>query len=192
MQTDTVAKDTAPGGIAIDALDNFIKAITPCADGFGLTSFEAFDSEPPIDFASTMTDVMIDPYKLSSPQFLPTPSASTSVSGPSTTATSQSSPALATSTSTNAAKTESVNCCAICGYRPKGDPRWFGGSMAKHKKLQHAPTPPKIYQCPYPGCTSQYKNRPDNLRQHQIEKGHFVDGQDVGRRPSKRKKTEES
>ncbi|KAI7788394.1 hypothetical protein LA080_010727 [Diaporthe eres] len=80
-------------------------------------------------------------------------------------------------------------CCELCGYRPKGDPRWFHGSMAKHKKTQHSTDPPKIYKCPYPGCVSAYKNRPDNLRQHQIEKNHFVDGHDgASRRPSKRKK----
>ena len=80
-------------------------------------------------------------------------------------------------------------CCELCGYRPKGDPRWFHGSMAKHKKTQHSTDPPKIYKCPYPGCNSAYKNRPDNLRQHQIEKNHFMDGNDgASRRPSKRKK----
>lgn len=80
-------------------------------------------------------------------------------------------------------------CCDLCGYRPKGDPRWFHGSMAKHKKTQHSTEPPKIYKCPYPGCISAYKNRPDNLRQHQIEKNHFVDGHDgSSKRPSKRKK----
>lgn len=79
--------------------------------------------------------------------------------------------------------------CELCGYRPKGDPRWFHGSMAKHKKTQHSTEPPKIYKCPYPGCISAYKNRPDNLRQHQIEKNHFMDGHDgASRRPSKRKK----
>ncbi|TPX06947.1 uncharacterized protein E0L32_011092 [Thyridium curvatum] len=85
--------------------------------------------------------------------------------------------------------TEANSCCEICGYRPKGDPQWFKGSMAKHKKLQHSTSPPKIYKCPYPGCSSQYKNRPDNLRQHQIEKDHWVGGDGPGsRRPSKRKK----
>lgn len=88
-----------------------------------------------------------------------------------------------------AQKVEADACCEVCGYRPKGDPQWFKGSMAKHKKLQHSAEPPKIYKCPYPGCTSQYKNRPDNLRQHKIEKGHFVDGEKVmNKRPSKRKK----
>ncbi|KAI0132219.1 hypothetical protein BJ170DRAFT_612965 [Xylariales sp. AK1849] len=89
-------------------------------------------------------------------------------------------------------KAAAHSCCDICGYRPKGDPQWFKGSMAKHKKLQHSTDPPKIYKCSYPGCTSAYKNRPDNLRQHQIEKGHFVDDVDGFdgklRRPSKRKK----
>lgn len=86
-------------------------------------------------------------------------------------------------------KVESDTTCTLCGYRPKGDPKWFGGSMAKHMKLQHATTPPRIYRCPYPGCTSQFQKRPDNLRQHQIEKGHFVDGQgETSRRMGKRKK----
>ncbi|KAK8060403.1 hypothetical protein PG996_010333 [Apiospora saccharicola] len=86
-------------------------------------------------------------------------------------------------------KVEANSCCEICGYRPKGDPQWFKGSMAKHKKLQHSTDPPRIYKCSYPGCTSAYKNRPDNLRQHQIEKGHFVEGVDSAGRPAKRKKT---
>lgn len=86
-------------------------------------------------------------------------------------------------------KVETGACCEICGYQPKGDPRWFHGSMQKHKKLQHSTAPPKIYKCPYPDCNSAYKNRPDNLRQHQIEKNHFVEGEEgATRRPSKRKK----
>ncbi|KAI5919475.1 hypothetical protein F4810DRAFT_498131 [Camillea tinctor] len=84
-------------------------------------------------------------------------------------------------------KVEASDCCEICGYRPKGDPQWFKGSMAKHKKLQHSTGPPTIYKCPFPGCNSQYKNRQDNLRQHQIEKNHFV-GDEAERRPHKRKK----
>jgi hypothetical protein len=110
-------------------------------------------------------------------------------------------------------RVEANDCCDICGYRPKGDPQWFRGSMNKHKKLQHSTEPPKIYKCPFPGCTSQYKNRPDNLRQHQIEKNHWI-GEEAGskkprrqqqqsgqggrpteedpaRRPSKRKKVSE-
>ncbi|KAM7203818.1 hypothetical protein V8F20_003824 [Naviculisporaceae sp. PSN 640] len=94
-----------------------------------------------------------------------------------------------TEQSTNGQKAEANSCCEICGYRPKGDPQWFKGSMAKHKKLQHSTAPPKIYKCPYPGCSSQYRNRPDNLRQHQIEKNHWVGGEEgTQRRPSKRKK----
>lgn len=82
-------------------------------------------------------------------------------------------------------------CCEICGYRPKGDPQWFKGSMAKHKKLQHSTDPPRIYRCMYPGCNSAYKNRADNLRQHQIEKGHFVDGETKQKKSGKRKKMDE-
>ncbi|KAI2620094.1 hypothetical protein GGR54DRAFT_630594 [Hypoxylon sp. NC1633] len=94
-------------------------------------------------------------------------------------------------TSSTGQKLEANDACEICGYRPKGDPQWFKGSMAKHKKMQHSAGPPTIYKCPYPGCTSQYKNRQDNLRQHQIEKNHFV-GDEADRRPTKRKKTSPS
>ncbi|KAF4973556.1 hypothetical protein FSARC_192 [Fusarium sarcochroum] len=146
-----------------------------------------FQTEQPMSF-SPMPNT-IDPCALN-PQPLLTPADTSSVRGPSTAANSPPSPALAASSSSSAAKIKSNSCCEICGYRPEGDPRWFSGSMAKHRKLQHATTPPKIYHCPYPGCTSQYKNRPDNLRQHQIEKGHFVEGQDVGKRPSKRRKVD--
>ncbi|PHH84977.1 hypothetical protein CDD83_1095 [Cordyceps sp. RAO-2017] len=83
------------------------------------------------------------------------------------------------------------SCCGICGYRPMGNPRWFVGSMAKHKKNKHGSGPPQVYRCPYPGCTSEYKSRRDNLRQHQIDKSHFVEGDEgAGRRPRKRKRTE--
>ncbi|KAI0553354.1 hypothetical protein F4679DRAFT_466421 [Xylaria curta] len=86
-------------------------------------------------------------------------------------------------------KVEANERCEICGYRPKGDPQWFKGSMAKHKKMQHSTNPPIIYKCPFPGCNSEYKNRRDNLRQHQIEKNHFV-GDEAAQRPPKRKRRE--
>lgn len=66
------------------------------------------------------------------------------------------------------------DACAECGYRPKGDPQWFRSTMARHKRTMHSARPLTIYHCPYPGCESSYKNRPDNLRQHQINKNHFV------------------
>ncbi|EMR70322.1 putative zinc finger protein [Eutypa lata UCREL1] len=88
---------------------------------------------------------------------------------------SSSNPATTGAGSSSSSKVEANDCCEVCGYRPKGDPQWFKGSMAKHKKLQHSTGPPIMYRCPFPGCTSAYKNRPDNLRQHQIEKGHFID-----------------
>lgn len=89
-------------------------------------------------------------------------------------------------------KVEASVCCEICGYRPCGSPKWFRGSMAKHKKTQHGEEL-LIYKCPFPGCASKYKNRPDNLRQHQIDKGHFVNGEGAGvksggKRGSKRRK----
>ncbi|KAI1162464.1 hypothetical protein F5B18DRAFT_662375 [Nemania serpens] len=84
-------------------------------------------------------------------------------------------------------KVEASERCEICGYRPKGDPQWFKGSMAKHKKMQHSTNPPIIFRCPFPGCNSEYKNRRDNLRQHQIEKNHFV-GDEAAQRRHKRKR----
>lgn len=87
---------------------------------------------------------------------------------------------------------DASRCCDKCGYRPRGDSRWFTGSMTKHKKLRHGTEPPKMYKCPFPGCTSQYKNRLDNLRQHQVDKNHFVEGEETSsRRPSKRRKKTE-
>ncbi|KAI0875861.1 hypothetical protein GGS24DRAFT_269559 [Hypoxylon argillaceum] len=85
-------------------------------------------------------------------------------------------------------KVEASEQCELCGYKPKGDPQWFKGSMAKHKKMQHSSNPPTIFKCPFPGCNSEYKNRRDNLRQHQIEKNHFV-GDEAAQRPHKRKRT---
>lgn len=115
-----------------------------------------------------------------------TPNTAGSKQGSSTAATSPPSQGATPSTCT---KVESSSCCEECGYRPEGDPRWFAGSMAKHKKNKHARSPPTVYHCPYPGCTSKFTSRPDNLRQHQIRKRHFVDGQDeCGRRPSKKRK----
>ncbi|KAI1076780.1 hypothetical protein F5B20DRAFT_554574 [Whalleya microplaca] len=117
------------------------------------------------------------------PPAVPSPSTATATPARDNTGGSEKAAASASSSS----KVEANDCCEICGYRPKGDPQWFKGSMAKHKKMQHSAGPPVIYRCPFPGCNSQYKNRQDNLRQHQIEKNHFV-GDEAGRRPSKRKK----
>ncbi|KEY74655.1 hypothetical protein S7711_08422 [Stachybotrys chartarum IBT 7711] len=80
----------------------------------------------------------------------------------------------------SSSQTQNSASCEICGYMPKGDLRWFSASMAKHKKMQHASAPPKIYKCPFPGCSSQFQNRPDNLRQHQDEKGHFMPALSLG------------
>lgn len=95
---------------------------------------------------------------------------------------------LSASSSLKVAAKES---CSLCGFRPKGHPKWFRGTMAKHMKNQHSAEPDKIFKCTFPGCKSEYRNRPDNLRQHQIEKGHMMEG-DTARRPSKRKRVERS
>ncbi|ENH64980.1 hypothetical protein FOC1_g10000516 [Fusarium oxysporum f. sp. cubense race 1] len=67
--------------------------------------------------------------------------------------------------------------CDLCPYKPKGDPRWFLGSMAKHMKLKHSDKPPKVFRCNYPGCGKKYRNRQDNLYQHQRKHGHFTNGE---------------
>jgi len=145
------------------------------------------DAPVPVRPAS-IPAVNVDPPASMGDSWMPTPEESLPSGLPSATAGSPIS-AAPTPASSSSKKVEANSCCDICGYRPKGDPRWFGGSMAKHKKLQHGAGPPKIYKCPYPGCTSQYKSRPDNLRQHQLDKGHFVDTDDgSSRRPSKKRK----
>ncbi|EXK35403.1 hypothetical protein FOXG_06311 [Fusarium oxysporum f. sp. lycopersici 4287] len=161
-----------------DDIDEFFNVMSP--NNFNFSSVGPFDAGQPLDFSCLPNT--IDPGTLN-PLPLPTPADTNSVQATSTAANSPPSPAPA-------AKTKSDSSCKLCGYTPEGDPRWFSGSMAKHIKLQHSTKPPTIYRCPYPGCTSQYKNRPDNLRQHQIEKGHFLEGQDVVKRSNKRRKIE--
>ena len=183
---------TAPPGIG--AVANY-HASLPAMD----TSYEMFLSTSP-----ALNDFDFDPMSMldctvydGCASTLPDPSTNSSFpvspvtpdsgQGPSTAMTSPNSTEPTEAQQANA-KAESNSCCEICGYRPEGDPRWFPGSMAKHKKLQHASSPPKIYQCPYPGCSSKYTNRPDNLRQHQLRKGHFVDGESSEKPRVKRKK----
>ncbi|KAL8385933.1 hypothetical protein RB599_007678 [Gaeumannomyces hyphopodioides] len=176
---DATAVDFSGLGVAEQSMKSEDVALVPAP------TMEAGDSAAGQDFQTAQPP-------LSAPAACA--SSSSSSSSPTTSSTSspsESAPTAASSSSSSLARTEANDCCDICGYRPKGDPQWFKGSMAKHKKLQHSAAPPKIYKCQYPGCSSQYKNRPDNLRQHQIEKRHFVDGEDQHRRPSKRKKLSE-
>ncbi|KAI1098834.1 hypothetical protein F4804DRAFT_112267 [Jackrogersella minutella] len=137
----------------------------------------------PVSHIGTPTESFTASPKVSMPFTVPTPP---KASTPGRAGASPKPPSSSTMQ-----KTEANDSCEICGYRPKGDPQWFKGSMAKHKKMQHSTGPPIIYKCPYPGCNSQYKNRQDNLRQHQIEKNHFV-GDEASRRPHKRAKTSPS
>ncbi|KAF5682467.1 hypothetical protein FDENT_7639 [Fusarium denticulatum] len=179
VQNSSVAQD------GFDDIDEFFNVMSP--NNFNFSSVGPFDAGQPLDFSCLPNT--IDPGTLN-PLPLPTPADTNSVQATSTAANSPPSPAPAASSSSPTAKIKSDSSCKLCGYTPEGDPRWFSGSMAKHMKLQHSTKPPTIYRCPYPGCTSQYKNRPDNLRQHQIEKGHFLEGQDVVKRSNKRRKIE--
>ncbi|KAF9881771.1 zinc finger protein [Colletotrichum karsti] len=177
------------------SLDEFIRSLTndtPALPGdLLIQDVSAFKAPFPdiavsVDFAgqSNAMEAMVSMYSGSIDQVmdvvqpLPTPDNSTANTSPD-----------AQATQSDSGPVHAYDRCDLCDYRPRGDPQWFKGSMAKHKKLQHSTAPPKIYRCPYPGCTSQYKNRPDNLKQHQQDKGHFVDGE-TERRPSKRKKRE--
>lgn len=139
----------------------------------------AFDDFLSLDDSDALDSIMT----LDAPPLEPTVDAT----GPEPTVAAKSEAGDALEASPGAQKVEAKESCKLCGFRPKGDPKWFRGSMAKHMKHQHSTQPPKIYKCPYPNCKSEYRNRPDNLRQHQLEKGHFV-GEETGRRPSKRKK----
>lgn len=138
----------------------------------------------------TLSDTL-SPTLNDQPSTAPTPAASTpspSGSTQKTTASNRASLAPPTKDQGPPPQHDETWKCKLCDYRPRGDPKWFHGSMAKHMKLQHSKDPPVIYRCLYPGCTSEYKNRADNLRQHQIDKNHFVDGEEaVARRPKKRK-----
>jgi hypothetical protein len=195
MLSPTIGWETsmAPTETTFGPLDHYVNSITP---NLGNTPELALGSGPALHgmdnspATTTMPGVGLNMSTLSPTPYLSNAdTAMTPARRSSAAATAMTPPSPATSSSP-AKLVEADMSCDQCGYRPKGDPKWFGGSMAKHKKLQHATSPPKIYRCPYPGCTSQYKNRPDNLRQHQLDKGHFVDGQDEeSRRPSKRKRT---
>lgn len=88
--------------------------------------------------------------------------------------------------SQNKVEAEAPDCCELCGYRPKGDPKWFRGSMLKHRQTKHSEEV-IIYKCNFPGCNSQYRNRPDNLKQHQVEKNHFVGDEATAKKPRKPK-----
>jgi hypothetical protein len=145
-----------------------------------------FDAGQPLNYMDLSNSISTSTLN---PQPLPTPADTSSVQATPTAANSPPTPAPAVS-SASTTKIKSDIGCTLCNYTPKGDPRWFSCSLSKHMRLQHSTKPPIIYRCQYPGCTSQYKNRPDNLRQHQIEKGHLTDGQDTGKRSNKRRKVE--
>ncbi|KAK2592428.1 hypothetical protein QQS21_009880 [Conoideocrella luteorostrata] len=157
------------------------------ADGF------TFAGWPGLDITNMLTPPVPEvptPSSQQQQQSLCPPAAASTSRHPSVDIEKPSSPGRVHAESMSNDKVEGDMCCDICGYRPKGDPKWFHGSMAKHKKLQHSINPPKVYACPFPGCNSRYQKRADNLRQHQIEKGHFVNRQDGSARSRKRKKTE--
>jgi hypothetical protein len=186
-EDDTTRAENPPQQSELE-IDDLINSMTPQIAGFNFGPISHLESPSLLGVGGSGNEVSDNSMMVT-----PDTSATAVSTEPPTAVTTPLSAGATHHSSTAAAggsKVESDSCCEICGYRPEGDPRWFPGSMAKHKKLQHPSSPPKIYRCPYPGCTSQYKSRPDNLRQHQIKKGHFVDGEDEdnARRPPKRKK----
>ena len=179
--------DSSSGRAAEPPLDDMDAFFNDLVSDAGGNTAAAFTVVSPVE--SQTFDFGPGPAQLPTPTSSCTPS-STQTASPSAEQPQQ--PAAETSEQQGCQKVEANACCELCGYRPKGDPQWFKGSMAKHKKLQHSAEPPRVYKCPFPGCTSQYKNRPDNLRQHQIEKNHWAQGEEgTSRRPSKRKKVAE-
>ncbi|KAK0388530.1 hypothetical protein NLU13_4773 [Sarocladium strictum] len=172
---------------ALNPIGDFLSTIPSSAGNFGLQHDTGPYAIPVSPYAGVVAQ---DGEGLQpTPGFIAVGTSSSPITNPSTSPTGGMQNSSVATDSAAGEKIESNTTCTLCGYRPKGDPRWFGGSMAKHMKLQHATSPPKIYRCPYPGCTSQFQKRPDNLRQHQIDKGHFVDGQgNSNKRALKRKK----
>ncbi|KAL7893601.1 hypothetical protein HDV63DRAFT_184057 [Trichoderma sp. SZMC 28014] len=189
-----VRTEVEASGLSTEALDTIMY-------GFDFESMVNFNPDADVDMPESASAIeaplmgaaeWTSEPTVESAAFAATPAAPLGLEDPliSPDASAPSKPELpsATAAAAAAAKVESDSCCEICGYRPKGDPRWFVGSMAKHMKTIHSENP-QIFRCPYPGCTSQYSKRADNLRQHQIEKGHFVDGEGIqGKRPRKRKR----
>ncbi|KAK3368892.1 hypothetical protein B0T24DRAFT_532214 [Lasiosphaeria ovina] len=187
--------DNLTGDVTCDRELDFLEI--PSDFGYGPTSFARLDTDLQFDMESSpnlygASEGLQPPLDKTAPADFSSPEPpSSSPAFPTPTLQGQSTQSEAVQESQGGEeKIEADSCCEICGYRPKGAPKWFKGSMAKHKKLQHSEAPPKLYKCPFPGCSSQYKNRPDNLRQHQVEKNHWVPGEEgTPRRPSKRKKT---
>ncbi|KFH47153.1 hypothetical protein ACRE_019870 [Hapsidospora chrysogenum ATCC 11550] len=181
--------DTDPGRVAalsaeIGSSDNdgMIRAISPILDSVGFDMVSGFDSSSLAGLGQSAPDLPTGPCSES-------PKVNDLLQVSSTASTSSPSQVPPTHAINNSHKVGSNSFCEICGYRPRGNPRWFAGSMAKHKRLQHAISGPKIYRCCYPGCSSKFTNRADNLRQHMVKMGHFLDGEEeMRRRPGRRKK----
>lgn len=186
MMSNTQQHPVSPPGVPGFGPTLDLTALHPAPSGPQITTGSPNHLLIRSDTSETPSDYTVSPAPLSdalleipTSSYGPTPPAKVQGEGRET-------PGLSTLGSSGP-KVEASERCEICGYRPKGDPQWFKGSMAKHKKMQHSTNPPIIFKCPFPGCNSEYKNRRDNLRQHQIEKNHFV-GDEAAQRRHKRKR----
>lgn len=195
----------APGNLEDKADDplEFITGLTPDYQPAQTTSFPSFDQASALSMGGMDLDLSgsdMENHTLQIPKVTTTPPDSLNSHGLPTTTSEylhnqeqtiqpeqqQEQPA---DESQGALPVEAETGCDECGYKPKGDPKWFKSSLAKHRKKQHSELPPTWHKCNFPGCTSQFKNREDNLKQHKTEKGHWLDAEeDARRRPSKRKK----
>jgi hypothetical protein len=69
-----------------------------------------------------------------------------------------------------------------CGHEPSGKEVYKSSNLKRHQETTKCrrylpyrrPDPPKLFQCPFPGCDKDY-TRSDNLRAHQKKKRHFLE-----------------
>ena len=152
--------------------------------------FSYFADKLDLPLAEAMTaDGLLGFSSSSSPSSMDSSSSATAGATPASSKDSHSTPQTPfedQAPSPKKVEAEAPDCCELCGYRPKGDPKWFRGSMLKHRLTKHSEEV-VIYKCNFPGCNSQYRNRPDNLKQHQVEKNHFVGDEATTKKPRKPK-----
>jgi hypothetical protein len=106
------------------------------------------------------------------------------LSSPSSSSAPQTGPSPSSSASSNtlSESSESENiCCSICGFRPKGERKWYKRTMKRHIRHRHNPGYKEAHVCGYEGCERSF-TRVDNLTQHQQNKRHLNPNVNFGTR----------
>ncbi|EPE09958.1 zinc finger protein [Ophiostoma piceae UAMH 11346] len=192
LRINLVSCKTAHQNLDVDAAVAAAVTDTSLFSGDLLSGFDFsyFADKLDLPLAEAMTaDGLLGFSSSSSPSSMDSSSSATAEATPASSKDSHSTPQTPLedqAPSPKKAEAEAPDCCELCGYRPKGDPKWFRGSMLKHRLTKHSEEV-IIYKCNFPGCNSQYRNRPDNLKQHQVEKNHFVGDEATAKKPRKPK-----